>query len=241
MWIDDIPVGQGWAFLWSSRILCGCGGIRTDDVSCPACDAPPYVNVSSSQTITTGDGRTVGVARTFKGAEGRYEDYLYLQMMEREWTRTTAPVHEMLADVSEKASVVLLYWTYFETRIERLLRIGLREVPEALAEDTLDRYSSIGARLDRLYRVLFGTTYEKDLNDSGHLALWSHLKHVQKRRNEFVHGQPKAIDDALVNEVVAQMRQEHEAWIDVFNRRIRASHAQQPFSGDAKSSKPEFT
>ncbi len=231
MWIDDIPAGRGWTFLWGGRILCGCGGIRAVDVRCPACDATPYD--CSPQTITMDDGRTFEVAATFMGAEGRYEDYLYLHMMEHKWTRATAPGHEMLAGVSEKASVVLLFWTYFETRIERLLRIGLRGVPVALAEDALERYSSIGARLDTLYRVLFGTTYEKDLKDSGHLALWSHLKHVQKRRNEFIHGNPKAIDDTLVNEVVAGMRQEHEAWIDVFNRRIRASRAQQPLAGDA--------
>ena len=231
MWIDDIPAGQGWTFLWSGRILCSCGGIRGVDSHCPACDAPPYHG--SPQIIVLEDGSTLHIAATFMGAEGRYEDYIYLRMMEHEWTRATAPSHEMLGGVSEKASVVLLFWTYFETRIERLLRIGLRGVPTTLAEDTLERYSSIGARLDTLYRVLFGTTYEKDLKDSGCLALWSHLKDVQKRRNEFIHGNPKAIDDAFVREVVTRMQQEHEAWIELFNKRIRASRAQQPLAGGA--------
>lgn len=68
------------------------------------------------------------------------------------------------SEASPKAPVVLLFWTYFETRIETLTENWARRgVPTTLAEDTLERYSSIGARLDTLYRVLFGTTDEKDL------------------------------------------------------------------------------
>jgi len=157
------------------------------------------------------------------GAEGRYEDYLYIQMMEREWLR--APVQSdrhFPNGPSDKASIALLYWTYFETRIERLLQIGLKTTPKALAEDTLNRYASIGSRLDKLYRILFGTTYEKDLCSIGQPSLWTHLKEVQKRRNDFIHGNPQSIDDPFVLTVVDRLKDEHDAWIAVFNRRIRA-------------------
>lgn len=220
MWTNNIPTGKGWTIIWSGRVICRCGGIRLVDMLCPACDGLPYD--CSSQTITLEDGSEVRLPVTFMGAEGRYEDYLYLQMMEREWNRSIHPSTDSPGDTSDKSSVVLLFWTYFETRIEQLLRIGLKGVPTALAEDTLDRYSSIGARLDKLYRVLFGTTYEKDLKQIGRSALWSHLKEVQRRRNEFMHGNPRAIDSSFVTKVVECIEDEHEAWIEVFNRRTRA-------------------
>ena len=83
------------------------------------------------------------------GAEGRYEDYMYLDMLEREWKR---PVTE--ADgvrtfdpdrrPSPRAAIVMLFWSYFETRIERLLRAGMRNLPLRVTEDLLTRYSFIG-------------------------------------------------------------------------------------------------
>ncbi|MDB5935441.1 MAG: hypothetical protein JWQ01_2785 [Massilia sp.] len=220
MWVNSIPQGRGWTFLWSGKVLCNCGGIRLVERPCPACDAPPYD--CSPQRIKLPDGTEMEIPTAFMGAEGRYEDYLYLHMMEREWVRSAVPSPQMLNGVSEKASVVLLFWTYFETRIERLLRVGLKGVPTTLAEDTLDRNSSIAARLERLYKVLFGTTYEKDLKESGYTDLYLHIKEVQRRRNEFMHGNPQAIDDAFVFKVVEKLQEEHEAWIHLFNKRVRA-------------------
>lgn len=231
MWTDNILPGRGWTNLWSNRVSCECGAIRLIDSQCPACDGPPYD--CSPTTHVLEDGREIQVEAAFAGAEGRLEDYLYLEMMEREWNRTEQPNSQSLWETSDKASIVLLFWTYFETRIERLLRIGLRGVPAAIAKDTLDRYSSIGARLDRLYRVLFGTTYEKDLKEIGCSQLWSHIKEVQKRRNKFIHGNPNAIDDNFVEKVVSTMQDEHEAWINVFNKRIRAQRVQQRVEPDA--------
>jgi hypothetical protein len=138
-----------------------------------------------------------------RGIADRYRGkHLYLQKMEREWNRSILPNIDLFGNMPDKASVVLLFWTYFETRIERLLRIGLKGAPTALADDMLERYSSIGARLDKLYRVLFGTTDERDLKEIGRSALWSHLKEVQRRRNEFIHGNPIAIDDSFVIKIV---------------------------------------
>jgi hypothetical protein len=94
----------------------------------------------------------------------------------------------------------------------------MRSVPSALVDDILDRYGSIGSRLDRLYKVVFGTTYTSDMTELGFKHVRDHLLHVQKQRNQFVHGDPAAISDALVIEVVAQLKNEHEAWIAVFNR-----------------------
>jgi hypothetical protein len=46
------------------------------------------------------------------------------------------------------------------------------------------------------------------------------LTRVHHRRNEFAHGHPEAIDDVLVEELVAGLKTEHESWIAVFNKRI---------------------
>jgi hypothetical protein len=120
---------------------------------------------------------------------------------------------------SSRTAIVVLFWSYFETKIERLLRAAMHNVPQRLAEDTLQRYSSIGARLDRLYRVLFETTYWADLSDLGYDDVSAHLMEVQRCRNSFAHGEPNAISDILVSSVIDKLKREHEAWIAAYNRR----------------------
>ena len=87
----------------------------------------------------------------------------------------------------------------------------------------LERHSFVGARMDRLYRVVFSSTYRADLNDLGYGRVAALLKKVEQCRNWFAHGHPEAIDDALVEELVAGLKDEHEAWIAVFNKRLRES------------------
>jgi hypothetical protein len=161
------------------------------------------------------------------GAEGRYEDWVYLQMLEREWKRPISDSDRFL-DIAEasrpaaRAVIALIFWSYFETRVERLLREGARSIPSSVLEDLLRRYSSVGSRVDRLYRILFGTTYWLDLEGLGYHAVSQLLQRVQQKRNDFAHGHPEAISDDLVESLIAGLRDEHEAWIAVFNK--RATH-----------------
>ena len=74
--------------------------------------------------------------------------------------------------------------------------------------------------MDRLYRVLFDTSFRADLAALGLEQVGQHLDRVQKRRNAFAHGEPAAIDDDLVTEVVENLKAEHEAWIAMFNHRM---------------------
>jgi len=224
MWCDNLPDGTSWTVLWRGLVICPrCSGIRGVDKPCPTCTdpAPPY----TEQVVLLKDGKEMRVpTSTFMGAEGRYEDYVYLNMIEREWKRPILDSDQLLEipvtdRPSPRAAIVLLFWTYFETRIERLLRRGMREVPSNLTEDTFRRYSFIGARLDRLYRIVFETTYAEDLTELGYAEISTHLAEIQRRRNEFSHGNPKAIDDTLVTSVVEKLKLEHEAWIAVFNKR----------------------
>ena len=224
MWFEELPPDASWTSLWSGYIRCGeCSGIRTLDDPCPACGASLSKDIK--QTVKLDDGREVSIRIAYMGAESRYEDYVYLQLLEREWERMVRD--SALGDrmpfteqVSVGASLVLLFWTYFETRIERLLRDGLKHLPSPFLEDALKRHSFIGARLTEFYKVAFNSTYYSDLDFLGYPDVSEHLRRIRERRNAFVHGTPQSIDDALATSVVQMLKREHEAWIDVYNRRV---------------------
>jgi hypothetical protein len=231
LWYQALPVNWSWSSLWYDYTLCSCGAIRTMEGKCPACkESMPEPNWTK---VSARDGIEHRIrSHTFMGAEGRYEDHVYLKMLEREWLRPITDEDKFL-DVAEqhrssqRAIVVLVFWTYFETRLERLLRAGMKSLPKTVTEDLLKRYSSVGARVDRLYRILFSTTYWADLTALGYPHVADLLKRVQVRRNQFAHGQPEAIDDSLVEDVVAKLKDEHESWIAAFNSCIFKAHARQ--------------
>ena len=190
--------------------------------------ALPQLQLSPSRASDSQNSNSQGVqeipSNAFMGAEGRYEDWVYLKMLEREWLRPLSEEDRFL-DVSEssrpsaRAIVILVFWTYFETRIERLFREAMRDLPEKVAKDLLRRYESISARLEQLYKVIFSTTYSSDLKDLGFANVAELLERVRQKRNQFMHGQPEAIDDTLVEDLVAHLKDEHESWIAVFNKR----------------------
>ena len=222
-WYESLPGDRSWAALWSGYDRCVCGGLRFTEADCPVCgEALP-----EQDWVVTRDaeGNEHRAETALAGAEGRYEDWIYLGMLEREWRR---PVDsELYGSIPEdhrpsaRAIVVLLFWSYFETRIERLFRETAEAVPGQVMDHLLERHSSVGARMDRVYRAVFSTTYRADLNDLGYGRVAAMLKKVEQYRNRFTHGQPEAIDDALVEELVAGMKEEHEGWIAVFNRRLK--------------------
>lgn len=188
---------------------------------CPPCDFGPLD--TSPQTVTI-DGREFTVGAAFMGPEGRVEDYIYLQMLQREWE---LPIVEFqtfanVADAerpSARAAVVLLFWGYFETRIERLS--AMRKLPQRVLDDQLKRYSGIGSRLYDLYKIFFGMTYFDDLRDHGFVTVADLLSDIHRRRNEFSHGRPQAINEATVNALVENLKAGHEAWIAIYNSRVR--------------------
>jgi hypothetical protein len=65
------------------------------------------------------------------------------------------------------------------------VRVAMGGVPRRITEDVLQRYSSIGSRLERLYRLLFENTYRADLMDLGYDDIGRFLTLVQERRNAF--------------------------------------------------------
>ena len=142
-----------------------------------------------------------------------------------EWERPVADFQTFahFADAerpSARAALVLLFWGYFETRIERLHRTAMRKLPQRVLDDQLRRYSGIGSRLYDLYKIFFGTKYFDDLRGHGFAAIADLLNDIHKRRNEFSHRKPQAISEAAVNALVQNLKAEHEAWITVYNSRV---------------------
>jgi hypothetical protein len=191
------------------------------EAPCPACGSKAY---SLEPTLVKdSNGNELKVPPAFCGAEGRREDYQLLALMEREWRRPEFNFGSqswLTSSMSDRATVVLLFWTYFESRVNRLIGLGLSSLPERVQKDLLNRYDSVTARMKQLYQILFGVKYLDDLIAVDAESVGGHLARVQDARNRFVHGDPEALSHDLVAAVVKNLKAEHDAWIAVFNRRI---------------------
>jgi len=211
-----------WWSAWRDRITCGsCGAVMDLKSTCPVC-ATDYRNLAPTEHVV--NGRVITLPPVFNGVPD-WSSYVMLQLMYRDWLR---PLGEdpnspsALPETNRPSSrvvVVLIFWTYFETLMNWFYESATNELPKSVAADLLGRYSSIGARLDRLHRILFGTTYGDDLDQLGHTSVRQHLETVQRQRNAFAHGRPESIGDALVQNTVSSIPSFHEAWIQSFNLR----------------------
>jgi hypothetical protein len=144
--------------------------------------------------------------------------------MQREWERPLLEKDWFASRPAEKCpsqrlALVILFWTLFEGLMDRFMDAGLADLPEGVRKDLLGRYGTIGSRLDRLYRVTWSTTFWDDLRALGFGSEADHLMNVQDRRNDFVHGNLEAIDDALVFATVEHLQTVQLGWIAVYNLR----------------------
>src|SRR5258707_12793959 len=98
----------------------------------------------------------------------------------------------------------------------------MRNLRQRVLDTKLRRYYGIGSRLYDLYKIFFGTNYFDDLRGHGFAAVADLLNDIHQRRNEFSHGKPQAINDATVKALVENLKAEHEAWIAVYNSRVRS-------------------
>ena len=146
-------------------------------------------------------------------------------MLEREWRRPVDADHyDPIPDDHQplaRAIVVLVFWSYFEARIERLIRQTAEAEPGQAMDHLVDRHSFVGDRMDRFYRAVFSTPYQADLNALGWRSAAAVPKRVEQGRNGFAHERPEAIDETLIEGLVARLKDEHEGWIAVFNTRLR--------------------
>lgn len=226
MWFNSLSENQSWSSLWNDYIRCKCGGIKKISEECSACGQKELTSHNYSTTFTDPNGNEHEVNQSIMmGGEGRYEDWVYLDMLEREWNRPiinseNSFLNSDQSSPSPRAIIVLIFWTYFETRIERIYRETLKKLPKTVVKDLLERYSSIGYRLDKLYKITYECSYWSDLHDLGFGKVSNMLNRIQTKRNRFVHGHPEAIDDELVEELVENLKLEHQSYISVFNKRM---------------------
>ena len=206
-----------WWGAWKGRIRCSCRAL-IEGFACPVCGAD-YRNVKP--VVLEIDGKTVSVPQAFQGALD-WSHYVMLQLMHQEWLRPAEPAWTSLPQEkrpSPRILVVLLFWTYFEAMMAWFYETAMSELPKAVAEDLLNRYGFIGARIGRLHRVLFGRSYGDDLDTLGFGPVRLHLENVQRQRNAFVHGDPQAVNDLLVKDTVNMFPEFQRAWIASFNFR----------------------
>jgi len=210
---------EWWWGAWRGRIRCGkCRALMDLKDPCPVC-ATDYSVLGADEFIVR-DGIRMP-AQVFAGALD-WSPYVMLKLMYSDWQRPLGEPDAALPpenSPSSRALVVLIFWTYFETLMGWYYETATSELPESVALDLLSRYTSIGARLDRLHRVLFKTRYGEDLDRLGCSPIRTHLTNLQKQRNAFVHGNPQAISDALVQDTIRLLPEFHDAWIRSFNLR----------------------
>jgi hypothetical protein len=210
---------QWWWGAWQDRIRCGsCGALMDLKVPCPVC-AMDYSKPDPGAFIVRGGVKVP--MQVFAGALD-WSPYVMLQLMHRDWLRPLGMDNNALPAENRPSSrtlVVLVFWTYFETLMNWYYETATSELPTPVASDLLNRYGSIGSRLDRLHRILFRARYGDDLDSLGYPAMRAHLENLQRQRNAFLHGSPEAISDSLVEDTVRFIPSFHEAWIASFNLR----------------------
>jgi hypothetical protein len=212
---------EWWWGAWRDRIRCGtCRGLMDLKAPCPVCGCD-YRNLQPNQYVVS--GRVLTVPSAFAGALD-WSPYVMLQLMEREWVRPLPKEGKLSAlpqgnTPSSRALLVLIFWTYFESLMGWFYETATNGLPGTVGADLLRRYNFIGARLDRLHKILFGVTYKDDLNRLGCGTIWQYLEEVQRQRNGFMHGNPESITDVLVEDTVRLIPEFHEAWIKSFNMR----------------------
>lgn len=211
------PSGQGspWKDGIVPLIHCHrCNALFNLPAPCPVCG---HVYDLRPQPVVRGD-ESFAMPPAFQGAMP-WSAHALLRLMQLEVERPVADRSSFSANTSQRLVVVILAWTLFESLMDRFYQVALADLPGTLSDELLARFNSIGSRLDRLYRARWGVTFWQDLADLGFGEVAQHLKRVQEKRNSFIHGDPSAIDDALVDETVDNLLAVQLGWIAIFNRR----------------------
>jgi hypothetical protein len=237
MWADDPEKNASWLGPWSHLIHCDQCHALIGTLVCSNCGRD-YTQQSTSMTFNI-DGKDLRVPPLiFQGALS-WTTHSLLALMKREWDRPLAEASEWEQDgrPSQRMLIVVLFWTLFEHHMDRLLDAGLATTPPAIRADLLRRYSSIGSRMDQLYKLTFNATMKGDLAALGYSDVFEHLVQVQERRNEFVHGNSEAINDNLVREVVERLPNVQAAWLALYNKRCTGNPRAAPVWIDAQHKK----
>lgn len=118
--------------------------------------------------------------------------------------------------------------------MEQFFRTAIGGLPNGIGADLMKRYQTIGSRMDRLYKILFNRRMAEDLDALGHETVYTHLQEIKNRRNEFIHGNAEAIDDALVRETVDRLHEVQAAWLALYNHHCTGNPSAPPVWQDRK-------
>jgi hypothetical protein len=220
MWADDPDTGKSWLGPWSGLVHCDRCHTLMKGTGCPKCGRD-YATDAKMMVATSGGKEFQVPQLTLQGALS-WTTHSLLALMKREWERPLLEIDGDLAagrKPSQRMLIVVLFWTLFEHHMDRFYDAALAALPVSIRADLLRRYATIGSRMDRLYNLTFDTTLERDLADLGRRDVYGHLVKVQTKRNEFIHGDSEAIDDALVYETVERLPVFQDAWLALYNLR----------------------
>lgn len=220
MWADDPEQGRSWVGPWTGLVHCDRCHTLMPGAKCPKCGRDYADGAEMVVRVINGEER--GFPRIVLQGALSWTTHSLLALMKREWDRPALELDRGLAigpQPSQRMLIVILFWTLFEHHMDRFFDAALGALPPLIRADLLRRYATIGSRMDRLYKLTFDTTLEKDLADLGYGRVYDHLLKVQTKRNDFVHGNSEAIDDALVRETVERLPEVQAAWVALFNLR----------------------
>jgi hypothetical protein len=117
------------------------------------------------------------------------------------------------------ATLVLLFWVLFEGLLDRFYDAALTVCPDGVHADLLKRYGQVGARMNQLHTALFGVTFHADMTQQGDGPLAEHISTIQRCRNAFIHGDPSAITEGIVQRTVELLQDIQAAYVRLYNRR----------------------
>lgn len=200
---------------WHGLIHCPeCNALHTSSSKCPICGYALDVE----PVRFTVDGVEYVVPAAMQGAIP-WSTFVILGQIRFECSRPQIVIDGGTYRPVQRLVIVILFWTLFEILMDGFFRAAFADLSGSLGDELLQRFPNVGGRLDRLYKRTWGLTFWADLETEGFAEDAQHLRQVQERRNAFIHGDPEAIDDALVESTLARLESVQRGWIKLFNKR----------------------
>jgi len=217
MWLDDLGPGESWMGVWKGKFLCFHCGAIIEENPCAVCGYlhTPFVIPGLPE-------KNQPKTLTFKGAIHE-NTFITLGLLKREWQRpliTESEVTDLLGrEIPQRIAFVLLFWTLFESLMDRLFTRKLESIPPKLAKNLLKKNNNISARMGEFYQLVFDASFKDDLMDTGYVHVYDHLRNLQEKRNAFIHDNPTAIDEQLIIDTLTHLQDVQSAWIILYNKR----------------------
>ncbi len=217
MWFEKLEEGESWMGIWKGLFTCPHCHALIKEAICPICGNDhrpknPYF------TKVMHRGIEIEVPMTAMAGAIEWTTHLLLEIMKREYERPKSE-KDLKHQIPQNLVIVILFWSFFESLMDKLFGDALKDYPNNIKNDLLKRYSSVGSRMGQLYKIIFSTTFKEDLYCISKGHIYEHIRRVHERRNEFIHGNPEAIDESLVRETIKYLQETQETWITIYNKR----------------------